>query len=212
MIGLLIPPYVKQASLVNISQTPYIVKPLRGSWPLYSDMISNAQLDAFNRQGLIPGPDETEEEFLERANYCLELKTSLPTPFENVSKEDLELGDSCVKQAFSLTEKIYDIVPEWIPLFFSNYRLAPWHGGCAWIFQFSEETPCAAFFQLRRAFKQASHYLGIYDRNELIAHELTHASRMMFQEPRFEEIIAYQSASSPFGVGLDLSSNRHRKA
>lgn len=161
-------------------------------------MLTNDQLEFFNRQGLIPGPDEPEEEFQRRVEYCFELKKNLPNLFENVSLEDIAVGDGCIQQAFPLTKKLFDLVPVWIPLFFSDYKLSPWHGGCAWIFQLSDETSYSAFFQLRQSFRKSTRYLGIYDRNELIAHELTHAARMLFQEPRFEEIIAYQSASSAF--------------
>lgn len=161
-------------------------------------MVPDEKLIFFNQQGLIPGPDETEEEFIQRANYCLKLKANLPDLFDNVSSQELELGDEAIHQAYALTKKIYGLAPEWIPLLFSNYKLAPWHGGCAWIFQLNNTVPFAAFFQLRQEFRHSSRYLGIYERNELIAHELVHAARMMFEEPRFEEIIAYQSTPSFF--------------
>lgn len=161
-------------------------------------MILDEQLNFFNREGLIPGPCETEQEFLQRADYCLRMKENLPDLLQEVSVEDQLLGKTCVLQAAPLMETLYDVVPEWIPIFFSNYKLAPWHGGCAWIFQLTPETPFAAFFQLRMAFRLSSRYLKIYKRDELIAHELVHVARMMFEEPQFEEVIAYQSASSRF--------------
>lgn len=40
--------------------------------------------------------------------------------------------------------------------------------------------------------------MGIYDRDELIAHELSHAGRMMYEEPKFEEVLAYRSSHSSF--------------
>jgi hypothetical protein len=92
---------------------------------------------------------------------------------------------------------MYDIDPKWVPVFFSNYQLMPWHGGCAWIFQLSEQEPTAAFFQLRRILKKSLAYMGLYDRNELMAHELVHVGRMMFEEPCYEEILAYRTSQSP---------------
>ena len=94
--------------------------------------------------------------------------------------------------------RIYGFAPHWVPLFFSNYQLAPWHGGCAWIFQLNDNTPYAAFLQLRSAFRTQKRYLGMYERTELIAHEMAHIGRMMFEEPEFEEIIAFQSSTNRF--------------
>lgn len=162
--------------------------------------ITDTQLLDFNRQGLIPGPDETEAAFLERARYCLRLKDEIADklgaqlPF---SEADRSSGEFLLP-SLAETRQQYDISPGWIPLFFSNFHLYPWHGGCAWIFQQSEETPTAAFLQLRRAFAQSENYLGLYSRKELIAHELCHVGRMCFEEPRFEEIIAYRTSSSNF--------------
>lgn len=153
-----------------------------------------------NQLGIIPGPDENEDDFVKRAEYCLSLKNLLETslspqlPFD-IEKEDnpLLLEEPCQK-----TKECYDIAPLWIPVFFSNYQLAPWHGGCAWIFQINEEDPTGAFFQLRQSFRYSQKYLGIYSRNELVAHEISHVGRMMYQDPKFEEILAYQTSSSAF--------------
>src|ERR1700722_15718294 len=156
-------------------------------------MISDAHLLELNSQGLIPGPDETEETFLSRAEYCLNLREKMS---EKLQESPLSVFDkpSSVEEylapALQLTERLYQFAPAWIPLFFSNYKLAPWHGGCAWIFQTEEGTETAAFLQLRKAFAQKKSYLKIYARDELIAHELCHVGRMCFEEPRFEEILA----------------------
>jgi hypothetical protein len=50
--------------------------------------------------------------------------------------------------------------------------------------------------QLRSRFRLSDVYLGLYHRRELIAHELAHVGRMLYQEPQFEEILAYQSSAS----------------
>lgn len=161
-------------------------------------MLTDEQLSFYNQQGLIPGPEEEEEEFIRRANYCLTLKAHLPDLFETFTVKDLNLGNASLHQAFPLTKQLYGLTPEWIPLLFSDYKLAPWHGGCAWIFQINSDTPTGSFFQLRQAFRASSEYLKIYNRNELIAHELVHAARMVFQELQFEEIMAYRSSNSSF--------------
>lgn len=156
-----------------------------------------------NQIGLIPGPQETQEAFIKRVNYTLNLKDHLPEEIKkllpngvrNLGDGDLDQTD-VLMQAANRLKKLYDCSPEWIPLFFSNYKLPFWHGGCAWIFQMTEDSPTSALIQLRQAFSRSSTYLGIYDRKELLTHELSHVGRMMFQEPKFEELLAYRTADS----------------
>lgn len=162
-----------------------------------SDEHANQWIE-WNNQGFIPGPEESESAYIERIKYCKNLREELvkkagaDLPFDmddHTSKEFLE-------EAFPITQELYGIQPRWVPLFFSNHQLTPWHGGCAWIFQFDDQTPTAAFLQLRSNFRTSSTYLGLYHREELIAHELAHVGRMLYQEPQFEEILAYQTSSS----------------
>lgn len=160
---------------------------------------SNSELMTYNKMGLIPGPDETEEDFLKRVQYCLNLKENLASHKDLELPEEIDLLSKELSNEFTkITLPLFDITPTWIPIIFSNQKLTPWHGGCAWIFQLTEETPMAAFFQLRRHFKNNKRYLGIYDRSELLAHESAHVGRMMFEEPRFEEILAFRTSSSFF--------------
>lgn len=163
-----------------------------------SDKLSDDQLVQFNHEGLIPGPGETEAIFYSRAQQCLRLKDILKKeellPFEADSERPLE----GLEEAEMISESLFDIRPRWVPIFFSNYRLALWHGGCAWIFQLQSNGPKLAFLQLRKAFANRKEYLKIYRRDELIAHELAHIGRMAFDENRFEEILAYRTSPSAF--------------
>lgn len=158
------------------------------------------QWEEWNAQGFIPGPDETEKAFQERIAFCqslrqhLEQTTGDSLPFEINGDQSQEI----LKEALPFTQQLYGIQPQWVPLFFSNHQLAPWHGGCAWIFQLHENSPTSAFLQLRARFRDTSNFLGIYQRRELIAHELAHVGRMLYQEPQFEEFFAYQSSPSPW--------------
>ena len=150
----------------------------------------------YNHLGIIPGPGETEEQYSARALYCLTLKETFQTRVgPEFPQENLE---PISPKALDQVEHLYAIRPNWIPFFFSNYRLPFWQGGCAWIFQQSEDSPVSAFFQLRQAFRDSPTYLKIYHRDELIAHELSHVGRMAFEEPRYEELLAYRTALSPF--------------
>lgn len=151
----------------------------------------------WNALGFIPGPNETKTEFEKRVAFCQNLEehfrqTCSPLPIESAEEATKHILDEAIPEA----EELYGIAPRWVPLFFSNHQLTSWQGGCAWIFQLDENTPTAAFLQLRNRFRNVSAYFGLYQRSELIVHELAHVGRMLYEEPQFEEIFAYQSSSS----------------
>lgn len=161
--------------------------------------MNTEKLLQLNALGIIPGPHETEEDFQHRADYCLNLAKNFET--------EIDLGNSVFSEKLSRlliektgeeTNRLYGIISTWVPIIFSNNRLLPWHGGCAWIFKTTPDGPVSAFFQLRTAFMKSPSYLGIYDRSELIAHESSHIGRMAFEEPKFEELIAYRTAKTTF--------------
>ncbi|MEI8364781.1 MAG: hypothetical protein WCF65_00015 [Parachlamydiaceae bacterium] len=160
--------------------------------------LSDDKLFSLNKIGIIPGPNETPEDFAKRAEYCLHLLENFPDELKNSLNAEASSAADVLNSPINLLAIHYDISPRWIPLVYSNHRLPFWHGGCAWIYQLTEETPTAALIQLRRHFKNASHYLKIYDRKELLTHELCHVGRMMFQEPKFEEVIAYNTSPYSF--------------
>lgn len=161
---------------------------------------SDKELLHLNQIGLIPGPGETRDAFAERVHYTLHLADHLPKEVTQALSE--QTPQEAVPPVLDLTltqlQKQYDIAPNWIQIFFSNYKLPFWQGGCAWIFQIKEESPISSIIQLRKSFKHSSKYLGLYDRDELLTHELAHVGRMLFQEPKFEELLAYRTASSPY--------------
>ncbi len=155
------------------------------------------KLFKFNKLGIVPGPDETDEMFQKRADYCLNLKRSISSELKDKVPFSLdEMEPNFLGEALEKSQKLYDLRPEWVPIFFSNAQLTPWHGGCAWIFQMDESTPYSAFLQIRQTFQKSKKYLGLYDREEILAHEFAHIGRMKFEEPKFEEILAYRSSES----------------
>ena len=79
---------------------------------------------------------------------------------------------------------------DWIPILYSNRALAPWEAACVWI----EGNRVA--MQLRKSLEKKKYYLGLVSKEELLQHEAVHALRMAFDEPRFEEVLAYQTATS----------------
>lgn len=158
---------------------------------LYMD---DAELIRLNALGLIPGPDEDESKFLERSHFCLGLKELV---WEGKLPDDrLEALDEVLTPAFALTEPLFGVCPSFIPVFFSNWKLLPWHGASAWIFQLEEEGPLGAVIQLRKGLRHQKRYLGLYNRDEMIAHEYAHAARMAFEEPKYEELLASRTSTS----------------
>lgn len=155
--------------------------------------MNDQELLELNRIGLIPGPNESKENFLSRVNYCLNLKNEWQS---KIPSDEVMTVSELSKEALNQSKFLFDIQPYWVPLFFSSHQLLPWTAGCAWIFQEDEKNETSAFFQLRPTLKENKSYLNFYDRDELIVHELSHVGRMLFEEPKFEEFIAYRSSSS----------------
>ncbi len=76
---------------------------------------------------------------------------------------------------------------DWVPITYSNHKIAWWEGAATWISE--EDLPAV---QLRKNFEKGS-FLG-YKRSEVLSHEAIHAARMRFEEPLFEEVLAYSTA------------------
>lgn len=119
-----------------------------------------------NSRGLIRAPDEDDAAFTLR---CLQAKKNSDTPHSHLAK------------------KLFDIDPDWVEVRYSDENLRLWEGACTWI------EPHKVTVQLRKAFETKSRFLG-YAKEEIIAHELVHVVRSQFEEPIFEEMLAYQSS------------------
>jgi hypothetical protein len=153
----------------------------------------DSELVKWNAEGLIPGPGESREAYQKRVEYCLNLKKILLEELK--PKDALQLNQtregSLLEEATARILPIYGFSASWVPLFFSNDRLMPWQGAATWIFQCEADDPVGAFIQMRKSFWSKDRYLGLYDRGELLAHELCHVGRMAFSEPKYEELLAY---------------------
>lgn len=124
----------------------------------------------WNRRGLIQGPDESEEAFFKRCQQA-EPNESFPH--------------------LPLTKDLFDLELDWVALTYADKHLHFWEGGCAWI----EDNTVS--LQLKKCLQKQEVYLGIYSKVELLAHECVHAARVAFEEPIFEEMLAYQTTQSP---------------
>ncbi len=129
--------------------------------------MTDVELLACFLRGLIPGPQESEEAFVKRVANS-----------PSVSQEEWSL--------VAPKTRPFGYSMDWMQVIYSNQRLAWWEGAATWICP----TP---FIQLKVGFQRGS-YLG-YDRLEILAHEAIHAARIEFNEPQFEEVLAYSLAS-----------------
>jgi hypothetical protein len=124
--------------------------------------MTNNDLLSLSKRGLIPGPHESEEAFLNRAQESVSSTTPISLP----------LFGFCV---------------DWIEVRYSNKKLPFWEGAALWT---GEE----CYIQLREGFK-TGRYLG-YSREEVLTHEAVHAARVAFEEPKFEEVLAYRTSQN----------------
>lgn len=140
--------------------------------------MTDRELLALNKIGLIPGPNESESQFCERVSR---------------SKKKFEKGNWIPPAHWDLPKEIlsdfFDVKPLYICAFYSNQSLTPWQGAATWIRDREIHS-----IQLRKSFAKGS-FLKIYSRTEVLAHEAAHAARSAFQEERFEEFFAYMTSS-----------------
>ncbi len=130
-------------------------------------------LEALAARGIFPGPIETQEDFLARAPRLLPSTTVPPEPLARISA-------------------LFDASPDWIQIDPKARGLMPWEGAATWI----EDHP-----QLGRTCTIQTHDTWasrLYPQEEVIAHEMVHAMRLMFDEDRFEEILAYRTSKNRF--------------
>jgi hypothetical protein len=177
------------------------------------ESLQDKNFKVWNDQGFIPGNDESEEGYRKRVEFGLHLHEHLA---EIAAELPFQVGSEASKEVFKKAcqtdSVLFGIAPAWVPLFFSNHQLTPWQAGCAWIFQLNEKTPTSAFLQIRSSFREKFNYLGIYNRDELLAHEMVHAARMMYHEPRFEEILAYRTSESKWRRWLGPIVQSHKES
>ncbi|HEV7737401.1 MAG TPA: hypothetical protein VGO47_08550 [Chlamydiales bacterium] len=147
--------------------------------------MTNQELLAFNAKGFIPGPNETESQFLSRISAIQKSfikKPSLPRAHWEWSKHALQ--------------ELFGFEPESLVAFYSNADLRPWQGAACWINE--EGVP---ELQLREGFRKG-HYFHLYSREETLTHESIHAARSAFHEPENEEFFAYASSEKKWRRAL----------
>lgn len=125
--------------------------------------MENKELLSFFKRGLIPGPSETEEEFLKR------VEASPPLPAWSAIKP------LPTQWGFTI---------DWVPLVYSKKKLLPWEGALF----FDDHIQLHPKLQTKKLFGNSL--------TEILHHESIHAARIAFNEPRFEEFLAYCTSPS----------------
>lgn len=122
-------------------------------------------------RGLFPGPTETDEQFSKRASTA-KMRTAT--------------------DALDITHALFNARPDWVEVRYDKKGLLPWEGAAAWIEE-SPEHGRKCTIQLK-----PSRIARLYPQHEMIAHEMVHAMRLMFDEDRFEEILAFRTSKNRF--------------
>ena len=158
-----------------------------------------AELDA---NGLPAGPNEALPEYLERLRglqaRLLEAEEALETTgvyrcaglrlrrARRVSAETL-------RQCTGATLELYKFQIDWVPAFYINPSFSWLFGGCAYY----SHPDTFALMIIRRSFARRRKWF-IYDRNEILAHEMCHVARLALGSSAYEERIAYRVSESAF--------------
>jgi hypothetical protein len=126
---------------------------------------------SLNSRGIFPGPFEQREKFFKRAIAAKKV----------TSQENLRL-----------TQEIFSAFPDWVNIHCAGHGLLPWEGAATWIEENAEGIREASV-QVKSSF-----VTRLYPQEEIIAHEMVHAMRLMFEERRFEEILAFRTSKNCF--------------
>ena len=159
-------------------------------------------LVAYDASGLLLGADETAADFAKRIRLFQTNRQKLEDALQKDGKYDAEgiivtpndrIPNSLFAKIADHTKRLYRFEIDWVPGFFIDPSFSLLFGGCA----FCSYPDFFTMFIIRRSFKTQEKWL-IYNRDELLAHELCHVARIALLSEEFEETFAYQTASSSF--------------
>ncbi len=144
-----------------------------------------------SRRGFFLAPGETEKHF------CLRLALS-----ERLFKAPAAAVGSgrTMRRVFwdwakETLKNSFDIFPDHFLVFFSKKRLRLFEAGATWTYE--ESGVKTGVIQLQDKL-QRGRYLGLCALDEVLSHEAVHLSRIAFNEPIFEEMIAFMASGNIF--------------
>lgn len=154
-----------------------------------------------DKAGFFPAPEESFEDFKARvlntvtgaedtASILAELKSCLPEM--SSCKAENRIPQEIMLEASKRDIDLFSFSVDWVPGFFSSAKLGILWGGCA---LYIPERNLHVFV-IRSDFKEKSKWF-IYDRNEILSHELCHTARQVLGSTKYEEHFAYMTSTSP---------------
>lgn len=144
--------------------------------------ISKEDLEVCSKRGLIVGPNETEEQFIQRVEKLNALSSNPPAQCDHF------LTDTDWIRPFETTRALYNIAPDWIVGYYSDAKLPLYQGAATWIEE--KQGIRLPLIQLKKRFSYEKSAL----RSDILSHEAIHAARLQFDEPYFEEHFAYRTS------------------
>lgn len=130
--------------------------------------IPNRDRRLHHTRGLFPGPNEPVPLFEQRRQAAQPLSENTPS----LAHFHALFGDT----------------PDWVSIHTSKKGLLPWEAATTWIYS-EANAPRSVSIQLKSPIPPNG-----YTFDEILSHELVHATRVAFDEPRFEEILAFQTS------------------
>lgn len=151
--------------------------------------------------GFFPGPQETKSDFEQRMQNAIRWSEGLWTKTLELSSENIKLTTNCRLDRHQLEKdgqrcfELYGTCPSWVPAYTDNQGLPLLTGGMAVQIWEKEDITPKTWFQLKAVYRDRSKWL-IYERSEIISHEMCHVARLHLNSTRYEETIAYGVSSS----------------
>ena len=162
-----------------------------------AELVRGVELD---EAGFLPSHGESVENFFLRVEKILKIYHDFESELEQHGESDvydLHLRTSdrvpieIIKEAEELTEQLYSFRTMHVPGFFLSRDVGLLWGGC----MICDPDYPLSIFLIRGAFRNRQRWF-LYNRSELLAHELCHSMRQSLEEMTLEEFFAYQTSPS----------------
>ncbi len=161
-----------------------------------------SKLSHLDSLGFLVGPNETFEDFRRRLLKLCDALKEFEDKLEQGADEieifagvkvckEKRIPNEIIEEAGKVTEYYYRFSINWAPGFFMSKDIGWLWGGCA----LSDSEQVLTVFLIRSSFMNKRKWF-IYDRRELLAHELCHTARHVINDNTLEEFFAYQTAPS----------------
>ena len=164
-----------------------------------NDLPAMVELDTM---GISPSPTETATQFADRLEALNLNFAKMEDSLHNTGEYTVEgvtvkgtarIHEEIFAEPMERTSRLFGFRCDWVPGFFFPARPLSFFGGYAFYF-FPE---FFAMFLARNEFRKRPKWLFI-ERNELVAHEMCHIARAALESQAYEELFAYQTATTAF--------------